>query len=59
VAQPIDKFIRRAEAAYGLPITPVRHTGILQKSLHSEEKDMNYFEFEFARRFAALDHVKW
>ena len=49
----------RPSYALKAAITPVRHTGILQKSLYSEEEDMNDFEYEVARRLAALDNVKW
>ncbi|HML67451.1 MAG TPA: DEAD/DEAH box helicase family protein [Clostridia bacterium] len=53
------KIICRPSYALKAAITPVRHTGILPKSLYSEEDDMNDFEYEVARRLAALDNVKW
>jgi type III restriction enzyme len=49
----------RPSYALKAAITPVRHTGILPKSLYSEEEDMNDFEYEVARRLAALENVKW
>ena len=49
----------RPSYALKAAITPVRHTGLLPKSLYSEEEDMNDFEYEVARRLAALDNVKW
>lgn len=53
------KILCRPSYALKAAITPVKHTGILPKSLYSEEEDMNDFEYEVARRFAALDNVKW
>ena len=53
------KILCRPSYSLKAVITPVRHTGILPKSLYSEEEDMNDFEYEVARRLAALDNVKW
>jgi len=53
------KILCRPSYALKAAITPVKHTGILPKSLYSEEEDMNDFEYEVARRLAALDNVKW
>lgn len=57
----IEKGIITCRPSYALKgaITPVRHTSLLTKSLYTEEEDMNDFEFEVARRIAALDNVKW
>lgn len=53
------KILCRPSYALKATITPVRHTGNLSKSLYSEEEDMNDFEYEVARRLAALENVKW
>lgn len=53
------KILCRPSYALKAAITPGWPPGIQPKSLYSEEEDMNDFEYEVARRLAALDNVKW